>query len=201
MITNRIGPLSVFAAAALALSVTGCSESGSPSSMASTTSAVAGSTTTSGPESEAPIPTDASTKSSTASAGAKLTVTDVRVGEHEGYDRVVYELGGTGTPGWRVQYVDEAVQDGSGKTVPVSGSGILQVLIDGSAYPFDSGVEGYAGPDPVPGTPGGAVTGVHGALVFEGVTQSFIGVSQPGSPFSVTALTNPTRVIVDIAKR
>ncbi|AII04998.1 AMIN-like domain-containing (lipo)protein [Rhodococcus opacus] len=200
MINHRIGPFAALAACALTLTLTGCSESNSASSVAATSPA-ADATTSSALESEsAPIPTDASPKSSAASESAKLTVTDVRVGEHEGFDRVVYELGGKGTPGWRVAYVDEAVQDGSGKTIPVSGNGILQVQIDGSAYPFDSDVEGYSGPNPVPGVPGGTVTEVNGALVFEGVTQSFIGVTQPDRPFTVSALSDPTRVVVDVAK-
>ncbi|TQC48603.1 hypothetical protein EEB14_14330 [Rhodococcus sp. WS4] len=200
MINHRIGPSAVFAACSLAaLTLTGCSETNSASSVAATSPAAA--TTSSALEPEtAPIPTDASPKSSAASESAKLTVTDVRVGEHDGFDRVVYELGGKGTPGWRVQYVDEAVQDGSGKTIPVAGNGILQVQIDGSAYPFDSDVEGYSGPNPVPGVPGGTVTEVNGALVFEGVTQSFIGVTQPGRPFTVSTLSGPTRVVVDVAK-
>ncbi|MCQ4119768.1 AMIN-like domain-containing (lipo)protein [Rhodococcus tibetensis] len=199
MTNHRIGPAAVFAACALALTLTGCSESNSASSVAATSPAAATTSTALGSEA-APIPTDASPKSSESSGSAKLTVTDIRIGQHEGFDRVVYELGGTGTPGWRVQYVDEAVQDGSGKSIPMSGNGILQVLIDGSAYPFDSDVEGYAGPNPLPGQPGGTVTEVNGALVFEGVTQSFIGVTQPDRPFTVSSLSGPTRMVVDIAR-
>lgn len=146
-----------------------------------------------------PAPTDAAPKTTAPGGQAKLTVTDIRIGRHEGFDRVVYELGGTGTPGWRVGYVDEAVQDGSGKLVPVAGNGILQVLIDGSAYPFDSGAEPYCGPDPVVADPGGVVTEVHGSGVFEGVTQSFVGVTEAGRPFRVSALTDPTRIVVDVA--
>ena len=83
--------------------------------------------------------------------------------------------------------------------MPVAGHGILQVLIDGSAYPFDSGAEPYAGPNPVVAEPGGVVTEVNGSGVFEGVTQSFIGVTEAGRPFRVSALTGPTRVVVDVA--
>ncbi|WP_213577105.1 hypothetical protein [Rhodococcus sp. USK13] len=200
MNNHRIGPVAVFAACALALTLTGCSESNSASSVAATSPAAAATTSTALEPDASTVPTDASPKSSETSGPAKLTVTDIRIGRHEGFDRVVYELGGTGTPGWRVEYVDEAVQDGSGRSIPVSGNGILQVLIDGSAYPFDSGVEGYAGPNPLPGEPGGVVTEVNGALVFEGVTQSFIGVTRPDRPFTVSSLSGPTRVVVDIAR-
>ncbi|WP_280391473.1 AMIN-like domain-containing (lipo)protein [Nocardia wallacei] len=130
---------------------------------------------------------------------ARLTVTDVRVGHHPGFDRVVYELGGTGTPGWRVQYTDRAVQDGSGKPVDVAGQSILQVQILGSAYPWDSGVTQYEGADPVtdPDTPG--IAGVYRTLVFEGATQSFIGVNADRPAFSVDSLENPKRLVVDVA--
>ena len=134
MINHRIGPFAAFAACALALTLTGCSESNSASSVAATSPAAAA-TTSSALESEsAPIPTDASPKSSAASESAKLTVTDVRVGGHEGFDRVVYELGGKGTPGWRVEYVDQAVQDGSGKTIPVSGNWTSSASLVGTTH-------------------------------------------------------------------
>lgn len=133
------------------------------------------------------------------SDGARLTVTNVRVGHHPGFDRVVYELGGTGTPGWQVRYTDRAVQDGSGKPVDVAGQSILEVRILGSAYPWDSGVTQYEGPDPVtdPSAPG--IAGVYHTVVFEGATQSFIGVNAERPAFSVDSLENPARLVVDVA--
>ncbi|CDZ92414.1 hypothetical protein QM787_04645 [Rhodococcus ruber] len=193
------------AVVALALVLAGCSDADSPAPSASastaTSSVPSGSSSGSTDSSrEEPAPTDAADKTSPASADAKLTVTEIRTGRHENFDRVVYEMGGTGTPGWRVGYVDRAVQDGSGNDVTVAGDAILQVLIDGSAYPFDSGVEPYSGPNPVLAQPGGSVVEVNGSGVFEGVTQSFIGVAEPNTPFDVYTLTNPTRLVVDVAR-
>ncbi|NLE82242.1 MAG: hypothetical protein GX610_22220 [Rhodococcus sp.] len=188
---RRLAPLAAIAACALVLG--GCAESDSA------TTSVSSLLPTTSVASDDAIPTDTSPKEAQRSEGAALSVTDIRVGEHEGFNRVVYELGGTGTPGWNVEYVDAAAQDGSGRPVDVGGQAILEVRITGSAYPFDSKVEPYSGPDPVSGIPGGVVTDVNGALVFEGVTQSFIGVSEKGRPFSVHALTGPTRLVVDIA--
>ncbi|EOM77346.1 hypothetical protein DW322_17905 [Rhodococcus rhodnii] len=192
----------VSSCAVLALGLVSCSTDGDSEPTAVTTSIGPTSTdptTTAEAEPES-VPESATVQTAEASDGARLTVTDIRVGRHEGFDRIVYEMDGTGTPGWRVGYVDSAVQDGSGRELDVDGAGILQVLIDGSAYPFDSGVAEYSGPVPVPGTgDGGSVTEVQGALVFEGVTQSFVGTAQPDAAFAVTGLENPTRVVVDVA--
>ncbi|WP_051023001.1 AMIN-like domain-containing (lipo)protein [Nocardia pneumoniae] len=145
------------------------------------------------------VPQDAAPKRGAASADAALTVTGIRLGRQPGFDRVVYDLGGVGTPGWLVRYTDRAVQDGSGNRVDVAGRSILEVRILGSAYPFDSGVTPYAGPDPAvdPAVPG--VAGVYRTTVFEGTTQSFIGVQADRPAFTVTTLSNPTRLVVDIA--
>lgn len=193
---RRIAVVTV--AAATVLTVAGCADSQSPAPPASagTTAAI----TTTEPAVSENLPVDATDKTSPAEPGSKLTVTDIRTGVHDGFDRVVYELGGTGVPGWRVGYVDRAVQDGSGTDVQVAGGAILQVLIDGSAYPFDSGVDQYSGPQPVLAAPGGSVVEVNGAGVFEGVTQSFIGITEPGTAFSVYALTGPTRLVIDVAR-
>ena len=192
MSTERILPVAVLAAAVLALTACGSTEEAGP--VAATTSVVS-----TAPEAADEVPTDTTESSATASAGAKLTVTDIRVGRHDGFDRVVYELDGEGSPGWRVGYVDAADQDGRGRVLPVSGAGVLEVRIDGSAYPFDTGIEPFAGPAPVPGVPDGAVVEVTDALVFEGVAQSFVGVSSGDRPFAVTALSDPARVVVDVA--
>ncbi|GGN74858.1 AMIN-like domain-containing (lipo)protein [Nocardia rhizosphaerihabitans] len=177
-----------------ALAVSGCGTDTAPVATTAPTS-----TTTTFADATGEVPTDNEPKSGEASTGAALTVTDIRVGRQEGFDRVVFALGGTGTPGWRVEYTDRAVQDGSGKTVDVAGSSILEVRILGSVYPFESTVPAYSGPDPVtdPGVPG--ITGVYKTLVYEGATQSFIGVDADRPPFTVTALTNPPRLVVDIA--
>lgn len=139
------------------------------------------------------------TSPETSTTMAALTVTDISVGHHEGFDRVVYELGGTGTPGWEIEYVDRAVQDGSGTAIDVAGQSVLEVRITGSVYPFDSGVEPYSGPDPVVDPSAPAVAGVYRTIVFEGVTQSFVGVNGERPAFSVSALSNPTRLVIDIA--
>jgi len=195
MIRTRIG----LAVSAAALVLAGCSASDSDPAPSPAVSV--DTPTTQAPEPDSSnTPTDAAEKVSPAGAGAKLTVTDIRTGVHEGFDRVVYELDGEGTPGWRVGYVAEAVQDGSGNEVTVAGDAVLQVLIDGSAYPFDSGVEPYAGPDPVLAAPGGSVVEVTGSGVFEGVTQSFVGVSESGTPFAVYSLSDPQRVVIDVAR-
>jgi hypothetical protein len=180
---------------AAALVLAGCTANGDP--VPESAASIETQATT--PDAPATLPTDAADKVSSAGDGAKLTVTDIRTGQHDGFDRVVYELAGEGIPGWRVGYVDSAIQDGSGNEIPVAGGAVIQVLIDGSAYPFDIGVEPYSGPNPVLGSPGGSVVEVNGSGVFEGVTQSFIGVADPDTPFSVSSLTDPTRLVIDVA--
>lgn len=198
MTTNRTKSVAAIAAIIVGASLTACSQSAetTPTAVTSSASATSSAASSAAPSAE-PAPTDSSDKTAAAVAESKLTVTDIRIGAHENFDRVVYEMGGTGTPGWRVKYVDGAVQEGSGKPVTVAGAAVIQVLIDGSAYPFDSGVEQFTGPNPVPGV-GGVVTEVNGSSVFEGVTQSFIGVTEK-QPFTVTLLSDPTRVVVDVA--
>nr|WP_241770029.1 hypothetical protein [Cellulosimicrobium sp. MM] len=125
-------------------------------------------------------------------------MTDVRVGHHDGFDRVVFELGGTGTPGWRVEYVDQPTDDGKGDVVAVDGDAYLQVMISGSGYPMDTGVEEYAGPNPVRAGDDGEVEEVLLRGVFEGYTQAFVGVDDERRPFRVFSLEDPTRVVVDV---
>ena len=50
---------------------------------------------------------------------AGLVVTRCGAARHEGYDRVVFELAHTGTPGWSVEYVDTPSSQGEGAAVDV----------------------------------------------------------------------------------
>ncbi|GAA5042753.1 AMIN-like domain-containing (lipo)protein [Nocardia callitridis] len=190
-VSTAVSALVLTATAAL---LTSCGEQRTP------TEAPTPSTTQSGTLAEAPpTPRDALTKRGDASPGAGLTVSNIEVGAHPGFDRVVYELGGTGVPGWVVQYTDQATQDGSGRPVDVAGRSVLEVRILGSAYPFDSGVEPYSGPDPATGADASTVAGVYRNTVFEGTTQSFIGIEGDRPGFSVSTLADPTRLVIDVA--
>lgn len=163
-----------------------------PSPAASTPAATAPTETASTP----PFPADTSADTGTASADAHLTVSDVAVGAHDGYDRVVLTLGGTGSPGWRAEYVDSPVDDPSDQVVPVTGNAFLRVVIDGSGYPQDTGVTEWSGS---PLRPVGLtqVREVNVRGVFEGQTLAFVGLDHVAA-FRVFALVDPTRLVIDV---
>ena len=133
-------------------------------------------------------------------SGEPLTVVAVRVARQEGFDRVVFELGGgDGRPGWRVAYDDTPSRDGSGEAVEVDGQTTLAVVITGIGYPFDTGVDEL---DEDPVLPGDlqVVTDVVVGSTFEGSYEAFVGVSGE-RPFTVARLSTPARVVIDIAHR
>lgn len=131
------------------------------------------------------------------STGGPLSVVAVRAARQDGYDRVVFELDGrqAGQPGWTVQYVDDPRRDGSGEPVEVEGEKTLVVLIRGTGYPFDTGVE-----EAERATVGADLEVVEEVVlgsVFEGVYEAFIGVDGE-RPFTVSRLADPARLVVDI---
>ena len=131
-------------------------------------------------------------------SGGPLTVTAVRVARQEGYDRVVFELAGqaAGQAGWRVEYVDDPSQQGSGDPVEVAGDAALAVLITGTGYPMDTGQEEVSSDPALPGDLSVVEDVVLGA-VFEGQYEAFIGTSGR-QPFRVFRLGDPERVVVDV---
>lgn len=207
--SRRILAMSSVAVAALALA--GCSSAESEPA-ASTTSMTSSSVvdSDSNRETKAPAaaadgtltaaPTGQASQTSAASPDAALTITDIRVGKHEGFDRVVYEMGGVGTPGWRAEMVSTATQQGSGNPLAIAGQGILQVLIDGSSMPFMTEVEPYAGPNPLEVENPVVVTEVRDAGIFEGTDQTLIGLTDRDVSYRIYTLTEPTRLVVDIAR-
>lgn len=129
-------------------------------------------------------------------APAQLTVTEIRVGEHEGKDRVVFELGGTGTPSYMVDYVDSPAQQGSGHPLDVTGDSFLQVMLGGQALPTGERTEvpvGAVSADEVSN-----VTRVAFGGQFEGQAQAVVGLDGTDRAFTVFTLQDPTRVVVDI---
>jgi hypothetical protein len=144
------------------------------------------------------FPADAEQGTAEASSGASVTVSDIRIGHHDGYDRVVFEVGGTGTPGWDVGYVDEATSQGGGETVEVAGDAVLQVTLTGVGYPYETGVEEFSSSGPVSGSGTPIVTEAVYDATFEGTTVTFVGTTAE-APFRVFLLQNPTRVVLDVA--
>lgn len=122
----------------------------------------------------------------------------VRVGPHPGFDRVVFDLTGVGTVGWRVDYTDEPAQDGSGAPVDLAGDHVLAVRLQGMSLP---GADETAYDPPqllVPGTDLTVVTEVLRLTPFEGQVNAYVGVTSE-QPFRVTRLADPERLVVDVA--
>jgi hypothetical protein len=194
--------LSLLAAPAV---LAGCADPATQqASSSSATTTAAASTAASPPSAEAgdtgapAFPADAEPDTGDASAGASVTVSDIRVGRQDGFDRVVFEVGGTGTPGWDVRYVDAATSQGSGDAVDVAGDAVLQVTLTGAGYPYDTGVAEFSSDGPVTGAGTRTVTEVVFDATFEGSSVAFVGAKSK-APFRVYLLQNPTRVVVDMA--
>ncbi|WP_217613841.1 hypothetical protein [Cellulomonas sp. GbtcB1] len=149
-------------------------------------------------EADAAAPDWGTTGDGEASADALLTVSGVRLGTHLGYDRVVVDLGGTGTPGWHVERSATAAEDPTGDAVDLGGDAVLTLYVTGLGYPFDTGVEELQ-----PGTrgPGGTVvTGTEYSGTFEAQAQVFLGLTDPEAPYRVFLLQDPVRLVVDVQR-
>lgn len=151
------------------------------------------------PDDAAGFGTDAQQDPTWPGGGGDLLPTGVRIGVHADVERVVLDFLGEGAPGWRVEYVDEAVEDGSGRPVDVDGDAVLQVVATGVRYP-----EGDENDQVVHGKVGAEGTEVVEEVVvsgiFEGQDQVFIGLDEQ-VPFRVFTLTEPSRLVVDVQRR
>jgi len=160
--------------------------------------------TTSSPTQETPTTNTATTgpafaanteRQSQRGSGAGLVLTDVRVAQAEGFDRIVLEFSGTGTPGWVVNYVDEAVLEGSGERVALAGSAILDIYASGTTWPAPGY---YRGPSQFTPVDGGELNDVYVGGTFEGYTQVLAGLEGDPVPFRVFARSAPSRLVIDV---
>ncbi len=116
-------------------------------------------------------------------------VTAVRVGSHDGYDRFVLQFDGT-VPSYRITRQSPTFQQEMG---PVTLEGSKGLLV--KVTPVDW--LAYTGPQHL--TPGGPfIREVQQVENFEGVQQWGLGID--GNPcIRITTLTNPDRLVVDVA--
>lgn len=144
-----------------------------------------------------PFPANTEPDTGDATGGSVGTLTDIRMGGHEGFDRVVFEFNGPGVPSWNVRYVAEALGDASGLPVDVDGDAILEVTLFPVAYPMD-GTDPYTGPSVIAVAGTEQVTEVVNNSIFEGYLQAFIGVDDGEQPFRAYSLNDPARIVVEV---
>ncbi|HJP96153.1 MAG TPA: hypothetical protein VJ843_02150 [Candidatus Saccharimonadales bacterium] len=139
-------------------------------------------------------------KSSATSTTRPLT--NIRTGQHDCYDRMVFDLSGTAATGYSVQYVSNVYAEGSGVLIPLSGGAKLQIVVRAPAY-------NSMGQSTYPGVVGAKLPGVNltgyktfrdakFAGSFEGQTTVGLGV-RTLLPFRVT--TSGNHVIIDVAHK
>ena len=132
-----------------------------------------------------------------APAGAQSApiLTDVRAGGHTGFDRVVFEFNGA-VPEHRVRYVDQLVQDGSGRPVAVAGAADLEVVFQGANAHRQDGSPTISPRRFSTSLP--AVKEVAQIGDFEAVVTYGIGVDRK-RPIKVSTLSNPSRLVIDVS--
>jgi hypothetical protein len=118
-------------------------------------------------------------------------MTALRVAHQAGFDRVVFEFAGSAAPSVKVDYDDNPTADASGAALAVAGTVTLHVRMF-PANSFD-----YRGSARVRGDTTQVTEVVRGGD-FEAVLTWYIGLNRR-APFRVTVLSNPTRVVVDVA--
>lgn len=161
----------------------------SPSASASPTESVSASPT-------APFP--ANTERDTEDGeGDPVVVTDITVEAMATHDRVTLTTGGGGTAGWMTEYVDEPTAQGSGNPVEVAGDATLQVTLTRMAYPTDSDVPAYDGPERIRPDGTTAIVEVVYGTTFEGQTQLWIGTTDR-LPFRVLRGDEPNTIVIDV---
>jgi hypothetical protein len=204
------------------LAACGGSDGASPttSSAAATTPSTGGATTatpagTGSTTSAAGVTTTTTTTAAAGLAGASITrhtapaqgegvalLRDVRLGRHQGFERIVFEFAGSAVPGYRVEWVDGPITaDASGEVVPVTGDAYLEIVMQpasGVDMTSPDATVTYDGPDRIP-VAGRTelITDLVRTGDFEAVLSWAAGAGRR-VPFRVSTLSGPTRVVIDL---
>lgn len=120
---------------------------------------------------------------------------DVRAASHDGFDRVVFEFD-LHDPGFRAEYVDEAIACGSGNVVEIDGAALLQVRITPVAAHNEAGEPTFPQQELSPGLP--SILEAEQTCDFEAEVTWVLGLAQEVD-FNAISLREPFRVVVDVA--
>jgi len=127
----------------------------------------------------------------------QATLRSVRAGEHAEFDRVVFEFEGAQLPGYQLEYVDEAIQCGSGNPVTVAGKARLQVTFTPAKAHTDAGQPTVATRELRPALP--VVQELERTCDFEGEVTWVLGNASPRK-YRVMELREPSRIVVDVQR-
>ena len=128
----------------------------------------------------------------------ELQIEDVRAGSHEGVDRVVVELSGTGTPNVLAGYTADPRQQASGLPLVPGGSAYFELIIQGVPWSMGLSDADLAKADPA-GVAAGGIQEIADGGIFEADAQYIVGLNAQ-RPYNLYLLENPTRVVVDFQK-
>lgn len=126
-----------------------------------------------------------------------LRTTDIRVGSHTEYDRLVFEFAGQGDPQYHIGYNDDPRQQASGFPLDVPGNAKLEINIHGTAGDMSADAK-YAGKKEL-GLSSGSVVEVINGGTFEADSQYIVGLDSK-RPYKIAVLHEPTRLVVDFKK-
>ena len=127
---------------------------------------------------------------------AIANITDVRVGTHEGYDRVVFEFE-QGTPELTLDRATPPfTQDASGEPIDVEGTSFLRLTMRGGTKQTDAGTSSYDGPRDLHPEGSSLVHLIEGGD-FERQSTWYLGLTAETCA-RVLLLEDPPRVVIDV---
>ena len=129
---------------------------------------------------------------------AIASLTAVRTGQHDCYERVVFDFQDENLPDYQIGFGAPPFSGPSGIPIPVAGTRFVRVRF-GTTYARYPGTGPYDGPDGVDPAGFTVIEEIRLIEEFEAVVVWVIGIDAEHS-FRVGTLTNPTRIFVDIAR-
>ncbi len=173
------------------------SGSAEPSVAASAAASVEPSAAESASELTESLPPFACTPSvTTAKTTDRAQITDVRVGTHDGFDRVVFEFA-SGLPDAVVEgALPPFYADASGLEIDVAGTAFLKVNMHGASRVSPDGAVTYSGPTNFEPGFDQLVQLIEGGD-FEAVSTWYLGLDVGGC-IRVLTLSAPSRLVIDV---
>ncbi|HEY8371468.1 MAG TPA: hypothetical protein VIL00_01880 [Pseudonocardiaceae bacterium] len=124
-------------------------------------------------------------------------LTGIRVSRHDHFDRVVLDIRGPAPQQVEVRYVEQLVEDGSGRSVDLQGPCSMEIVLTGLHAHDEEGNLTYTGPRRFRPSDTANVREIAVLGDFEGMVTLGVGLDHC-SLFRDLALGDPTRTVIDV---